>query len=71
MATKRCDVGSLSDNPCGDLAMYEVARWGIGRDLSLCSHHACDALDDGAEVTGPLGLPCRYGEDGEIFEAQE
>jgi len=68
---KRCEVGSLSDDPCGDRAGFEVIGWGHGpgrEGMQVCPHHAWHALDDGAEVIGPFGHPCTIDEDGEIRE---
>jgi hypothetical protein len=58
---------------CGDTADYEAVGWGwgTGRDgMTLCAEHAWHAIDDGADVTGPMGHTCFLDEDGEIYERQ-
>jgi hypothetical protein len=69
----RCPGDELDDvQPCADLAPYLAIDWGHGpgrEETACCSHHAWDAITDGARVEGPSGHRCRLDEDGQIYEA--
>jgi hypothetical protein len=64
------EVGPI---PCGDKVAYYAHNYGHGPgsdEIAMCGDHAWHAIDDGADVTGPNGYPCRIDEDGDIYEAQ-
>ena len=57
--------------PCNEPASYYAHRWGYGPgtdEMPCCEHHAYEALQDDAEVTGPSGNACRIDDEGWIYE---
>lgn len=59
MVATKCEVGSLSSDPCGQTAIAIALVWGNyygAADVRVCRDHARSAKDDGATVE-PLDCP--------------
>lgn len=46
----KCQIGSLSDEPCPYQATHIALQWARCNELHVCAEHADEALSDGAEV---------------------